>query len=61
MPTLLVIDDEPNIPFSIEQVFDGQEMTVLTAWTAESGLAITERRAPRSDSSGCPSWQPIRP
>lgn len=35
MPTLLVIDDEPAIRFSIEQVFEGEGIDVVTADNAE--------------------------
>jgi len=34
MPTLLVVDDEPSIRYSIEQVFEGSEIDVVTAENA---------------------------
>ena len=40
MPKLLIIDDEPNIRFSIQEVFEGDEIRVLTAATADDGLRI---------------------
>jgi len=46
MGKLLVIDDEPNIRFSIEQVFDGTDMRVLGAETAEEGLRLAEAESP---------------
>jgi two-component system nitrogen regulation response regulator GlnG len=46
MPKLLVIDDEPNIPFSIEQLFDGENILVLAASSAEEGLAIAREELP---------------
>ncbi len=46
MPTLLVIDDEASIRFSIEQVFDGPEVRVLEAETAEMGLRLAAEESP---------------
>jgi two-component system nitrogen regulation response regulator GlnG len=46
MPKLLVIDDEPNIRFSIEQVFAGGDLHVLSAATAEEGLRLMEEESP---------------
>jgi two-component system, NtrC family, nitrogen regulation response regulator GlnG len=46
MPKLLVIDDEPNIRFSIEQVFDRGDMHVLGAETAEEGLRLASEESP---------------
>jgi DNA-binding NtrC family response regulator len=46
MPKLLVIDDEPNIRFSIEQVFDRSDVRVLGAETAEEGLELAAEESP---------------
>jgi two-component system, NtrC family, nitrogen regulation response regulator GlnG len=46
MPKLLVIDDEPSIRFSIEQVFGGKDLRVLSAATAEDGLRLLEEESP---------------
>ncbi len=46
MPKLLVIDDEPNIRFGIEQVFDGSDVQVLGAETAEEGLRLASAESP---------------
>jgi len=46
MPKLLVIDDEPNIRFSIEQVFDDSDVSVLGAETAEEGLRLVDAESP---------------
>ena len=46
MPTLLVIDDEANIRFSIEQVFDRSQIRVLGAATAAEGLQVAAAEAP---------------
>lgn len=43
---LLVIDDEPNIRYSIEQVFARQGYTVLTAATEEEGVQRVVDEAP---------------
>ena len=46
MPTLLVIDDEASIRFSIEQVFDGPDVRVIGAETADAGLRLAAERSP---------------
>ncbi len=46
MPKLLVIDDEPNICFSIEQVFEHGDVRVLGAETAEKGLRLASKESP---------------
>ncbi|HND50765.1 MAG TPA: sigma-54 dependent transcriptional regulator [Pirellulaceae bacterium] len=51
MPTILVVDDEPSIRFSVEQVFEGLEFdgelyTVRTAYDAESALKEFVELAP---------------
>ncbi len=46
MPKLLVIDDEANIRFSIEAVFDGADIRVLGAATAEEGLQAAADESP---------------
>jgi len=46
MSTLLVIDDESNIRFSIEQVLAGQGLEVLGAASAEEGLALCAEHNP---------------
>jgi two-component system nitrogen regulation response regulator GlnG len=43
---LLVIDDEPNIHFGIEQVFDNGNIKVLGARTAEEGLRMAGDESP---------------
>ena len=46
MPKLLVIDDEANIRFSIEQVFERPDVQVLGAATAEEGLRLAAEETP---------------
>jgi DNA-binding NtrC family response regulator len=47
MSKLLIIDDEPNIHFSIEQVFEEEEnIDVLGASTAEEGLQMAAEDGP---------------
>ena len=46
MPKLLVIDDERNICFSITQVFQGQDVTVLGAQSAAEGLQLAAEESP---------------
>ncbi|HEX5443547.1 MAG TPA: response regulator, partial [Pirellulales bacterium] len=46
MLKLLVIDDEPNIRYSIEQVFTGGKIAVLTADSADEGLQLAADHSP---------------
>lgn len=46
MHKLLVIDDEPNIRYSIEQVFAGDKIAVLTANSADEGLRLAAEHSP---------------
>ncbi len=46
MPTLLVIDDQPGIHFSIGRVFADDDIQVLGAETAEDGLRLATEEAP---------------
>ncbi|HVT82161.1 MAG TPA: response regulator, partial [Phycisphaerae bacterium] len=46
MSKLLVIDDEPTILFSIEQVFDGEDVNILCAKNAEQGLRLLADEMP---------------
>ena len=52
MPKLLVIDDEANIRFSIEAVFDGADIHVLGAATAEEGLQVAADESPGGRPAG---------
>jgi two-component system nitrogen regulation response regulator GlnG len=46
MYKLLVVDDEPSIRFSIEQVFEDEDIQVLTAETAEEGTRLVTEDSP---------------
>ena len=46
MRKLLVIDDERSIRFSFEQVFEGQDILVLAADSAEQGLQVAREASP---------------
>lgn len=46
MPKILVIDDEPGIIFSIEQVFAGKDIEVLGAESGEAGLRLAAEESP---------------
>ncbi len=46
MPKLLIIDDEPGIRFSIEQVFDSGSVQVFSADCAEEGLRLAAEESP---------------
>ena len=46
MPTLLVIDDEAGIRFTIREVLQNQDLRVLAAENAEEGLRLTREESP---------------
>lgn len=46
MPTLLVIDDEAGIRFTIREVLQSQDLRVLVAENAEEGLRLTRDESP---------------
>jgi two-component system, NtrC family, nitrogen regulation response regulator GlnG len=68
MSTLLVIDDEPAILFSIEQIFEGGDVQILTAPSAREGLRVMEEASPSvvvldirlGDASGLDLFQKLR-
>src|SRR5262245_11311115 len=46
MPTLLVVDDEPNVLYSLEKALRSQTLAVLTARTSRQGIEAGERQRP---------------
>jgi nitrogen regulation protein NR(I) len=46
MPRLLVIDDEPNVLYSLEKSLRSDALEVLTASTAREGIALAQRQRP---------------
>ena len=45
MPTLLVVDDEPNVLYSLEKALGSEALRVRTARTAREGVeAVREQR-----------------
>ncbi len=46
MPRLLVIDDEPNIVFSIKECLGSDTLEVISAGSAREGLALVARAQP---------------
>jgi DNA-binding NtrC family response regulator len=46
MPTLLVIDDEAGIRFTIREVLQSDELRVLAAENSEEGLRLTREESP---------------
>lgn len=46
MPLLLVIDDEPNITFTINETLSSDELRVISAGTARQGFEAIRRRRP---------------
>lgn len=46
MPLLLVIDDEPNIAFTVNETLSSDELRVISAGTARQGFEAIRRRHP---------------
>lgn len=45
-PLLLVVDDEPNIVYTVEETLGSKELEVVSAGTAREGIELVRRRAP---------------
>ena len=62
MPKLLIIDDEPNVLYSLQAGLETDDLAVVTAQTARQGLAAGRRENGRTWSSStsacrtCPGW-----
>ena len=46
MPTLLVVDDEPNIPSAVAEALGSPHLTVIGAGTAKQGIEAVRARRP---------------
>ncbi|MBL8848906.1 MAG: sigma-54-dependent Fis family transcriptional regulator, partial [Planctomycetaceae bacterium] len=68
MPTLLIIDDERNVLYSLEKGLAADDMRIVTASTARAGLAALQENRPDAvlldvqlpDQSGLDALQQIR-
>jgi len=68
MPSLLVVDDEPNVLYAIEKAFRSDTLSVLTAQTGEQGLELIRQQRPDAvildvqlpDMSGLETFDQIR-
>jgi DNA-binding NtrC family response regulator len=68
MPTLLVIDDEPNIVYSFKSTLASAELNVISASTARDGIELIKTRRPDvvmldvrlPDLSGLQAYERIR-
>jgi DNA-binding NtrC family response regulator len=68
MPNLLVVDDEPNVLYSLEKSLQSDTLEVLTARTARQGIEMVQRRQPDAvlldvrlaDMSGLEAFDRIR-
>jgi two-component system nitrogen regulation response regulator GlnG len=68
MPTLLVVDDEPNVLYSLEKSLRSDALDVVTAGTGRQGIELAEARAPDAvildvrlpDMSGLDAFDAIR-
>ena len=66
--TLLVIDDEPNIVFSIKETLTSPQLSVISASTAREGIELVRQRRPDAtiidvrlpDQSGMEAYDRIR-
>ena len=46
MPTLLIIDDEPNVCYSLRKALQSESLEVVTASLAKEGIEMVERAPP---------------
>jgi two-component system nitrogen regulation response regulator GlnG len=46
MPTLLVVDDEQNVLYSMERTFRSESLRILTAQTGRQGIELVQRERP---------------
>ena len=46
MPKLLIVDDEPNLLYSLKKSLQSDDLQVLTAATAEQGIAAVREHEP---------------
>jgi len=46
MPTLLIVDDEPNVRYSLEKTFRADGVDVVTAATGRDGLRLAQEESP---------------
>jgi two-component system nitrogen regulation response regulator GlnG len=68
MPNLLVVDDEPNVLYSLEKSLQSDTLEVLTARTARQGIEMVQQRLPDAvlldvrlaDMSGLEAFDRIR-
>jgi two-component system nitrogen regulation response regulator GlnG len=68
MPTLLIVDDETNVRYSLETSLQSDELTVLTAATARQGIEMVRKQKPDAvvldvrlpDMSGLDAFRLIR-
>jgi nitrogen regulation protein NR(I) len=68
MPRLLVVDDEPNVLYSIEKSLQSEELEVVVAQTGRQGVELVEQLRPDamildvrlSDMSGLEAFDQIR-
>lgn len=68
MPTLLIVDDEPNLLYSLKKGFESDDLRVLVAETAEQGINAVREHSPDAvildvrlpDMSGLDAFTEIR-
>ena len=68
MQSLLIIDDEPNVCYTLEKVLSSSRLKILTAGTAAQGVELVRRESPDAvildvrlpDMSGLDAYRQIR-
>ncbi len=68
MQSLLIIDDEPNVCYTLEKVLGSSRLKILTAGTAAQGVELVRRESPDTvildlrlpDMSGLNAYRQIR-
>jgi two-component system nitrogen regulation response regulator GlnG len=68
MPSLLIVDDEPNVLYSLEKSLRSERLQVTTAATAKQGIDLAQRQPPDAvildvrlpDMSGLEAFDQIR-
>jgi two-component system nitrogen regulation response regulator GlnG len=68
MPRLLIVDDEPNIVFSLQECLGSSTLSVISAATAKQGIELTRTKRPDAvildvrlpDMSGLDAYDQIR-
>ena len=61
MSKILVIDDDRSVRHLIDKAFEGSDVEVVSAATAEEGLRLLARSAARRGAARHPASEDLRP